>query len=97
MWPHLARNVAIYGVCADTTRVYDGIVNTTHLRFTGLFEDRRSQERIASAVTEIDGGVDDLISLIRVGRIDEIGHLPQRIELDGDLTILETVRAAAAG
>ncbi|SMC37985.1 ABC-F family ATP-binding cassette domain-containing protein [Janibacter indicus] len=30
-----------------------------------------------------------------VGRIDEIGHLPQRIELDGDLTILETVRAAA--
>lgn len=30
-----------------------------------------------------------------VGRIDEIGHLPQRIELDDDLTILETVRAAA--
>lgn len=30
-----------------------------------------------------------------VGRIDEAGHLPQRIELDGDLTILETVRAAA--
>lgn len=31
-----------------------------------------------------------------VGRIDEVGHLPQRIELDDDLTILETVRAAAA-
>ena len=30
-----------------------------------------------------------------VGRIDEVGHLPQRIELDDDLTILETVRAAA--
>lgn len=30
-----------------------------------------------------------------VGRIDEAGHLPQRIELDDDLTILETVRAAA--
>ncbi len=28
-------------------------------------------------------------------RIDEIGHLPQRIELDGDLSIVETVRAAA--
>ncbi|MGO1165127.1 MAG: ABC-F family ATP-binding cassette domain-containing protein [Janibacter sp.] len=27
--------------------------------------------------------------------IDEVGHLPQRIELDEDLTILETVRAAA--
>lgn len=30
-----------------------------------------------------------------VGHIDEVGHLPQRIELDDDLTILETVRAAA--
>ncbi|UTT65810.1 ATP-binding cassette domain-containing protein [Janibacter sp. CX7] len=30
-----------------------------------------------------------------VGRIDEVGHLPQRIELDDELTILETVRAAA--
>lgn len=30
-----------------------------------------------------------------VRRIDEVGHLPQRIELDDDLSILETVRAAA--
>ena len=30
-----------------------------------------------------------------VGHIDEVGHLPQRIELDDDLSILETVRAAA--
>ena len=28
-------------------------------------------------------------------RVDEVGYLPQRIELDEDLTILETVRAAA--
>ncbi|UUZ44449.1 ATP-binding cassette domain-containing protein [Janibacter limosus] len=28
-------------------------------------------------------------------RIDEVGHLPQRIELDDDLSVLETVRAAA--
>ena len=30
-----------------------------------------------------------------VRRIDEVGHLPQRIQLDDDLTILETVRATA--
>ena len=30
-----------------------------------------------------------------VRRIDEVGHLPQRIELDGDVSILETVRSAA--
>lgn len=29
-----------------------------------------------------------------VRRIDEVGHLPQRIELDGALTVLESVRAA---
>ncbi|WP_114201574.1 ABC-F family ATP-binding cassette domain-containing protein [Janibacter anophelis] len=32
-----------------------------------------------------------------VRRIDEVGHLPQRIELDGELTVLESVRAAAPG
>lgn len=30
-----------------------------------------------------------------VRRIDEVGHLPQRIDLDEDLSILDTVRAAA--
>lgn len=37
--------------------------------------------------------VEPVARLVR--RIDEVGHLPQRIELDEDLSILETVRAAA--
>ncbi len=39
--------------------------------------------------------VEPVATLVR--RIEEVGHLPQRIDLDGDATILETVRAAAPG
>lgn len=66
----------------------------------------RGPERIALAgangagkttlVREVLGltpAVEPAARLVR--RIDEVGHLPQRIDLDEDLSILDTVRAAA--
>jgi Undecaprenyl-phosphate glucose phosphotransferase len=71
VWPHLTRNVAIYGVCADSPRVYEEIGKTYGLRYAGLFEDRAA-DRLPVPVAAIDGGVADLVDLIARGKIDEV-------------------------
>lgn len=82
----------------------------TVLELRGAGEDEafvvRGPERIAltgangsgktTLLREVMGSPTPVEPVARVvRRIDEVGHLPQRIELDGDVSILETVRSAA--
>ena len=71
VWPHVARNVAIYGVCPDSARVHAEILKSYGMRYAGLFEDR-TPDRLPVPVATVDGGSDELFALIAGGKVDEV-------------------------
>jgi Undecaprenyl-phosphate glucose phosphotransferase len=68
----LRRNIAIYGASQIGRRLYREIAAQSDLRFIGLFDDRRSEERLDDIGLAQSGGLKDLVSLIRDDKVDAV-------------------------
>ncbi len=65
--------VAVFGAGVIARRVHDHLMNPAlGIRFAGVFDDRKDQERVDAKGLDIDGRLDDLIAAGRAGEIDQI-------------------------